>query len=298
MVMFWPLVGLDGAGPAIHTEGFEFDLVADDVEALNKRAVAAARHGADPSEAYDITAISAHAYPHCASLYAITACGGSFGEGYGPKLVARADGPRDAASLRGATIAVPGVNTTAALLLALMLGPGSFVAREMLFSEVPEAIARGEVEAGVLIHEAQLMLDRHDLVPIADLGVWWGEETGLPLPLGLNVIRRDLESHVRPGAGAQLEGVLRRSIEHARSHGSESAAFLKARATDRPEWSDPALVERYLSMYVSDLTVDMGSRGRRALEQLFLKAAEAGLCPPVADLLIVDGGEGRSADLP
>jgi len=212
---------------------------------------------------YDVTAISAHAYARCAGMYRMTSCGGSFGEGYGPKVVVRARaGDRSLDALRGKHVAVPGVNTTAFLVLSLMLGARTFDAIEMPFAEIPGAVANGEVAAGVLIHEAQLLLEQYDLTPLADLGAWWDEHAATPLPLGLNVVRRDLEERLGPGACERVTRVLARSIRHCREHAGESRAFLRARAGERGEWADDGLVERYLAMYVSDLTVEMGERGR------------------------------------
>ncbi len=317
MVMWWPLVGLDGRTPAIDIAPFCFELVARDVEELNKLVVGEAAASpalqartdirasvsADASRAgsarpYDVTAISCAAYPAIRERYVVSRCGGSFGEGYGPRVVARESRNRkmgsgnrederdaratDVDSLRGARIAVPGVNTTAFLTLSLMLGSTrtkpAFEPVEMLFSEIPAAVALGEVDAGLLIHEAQLTFAELGLVEVANLGRWWGTQTDLPLPLGLNVVRRDLDARHGAGTVKRLGEVLSASVRHAVAHPAECRAHLQRHKGSRTEWDDPGLVDRYLAMYVSALTVDMGDRGRLAIEHLLARGYEAGLC--------------------
>ncbi len=278
LVMWWPLTGQRHpdagrfAGPQLDTAGLAFDLTARDVEELNKLAV-----GGD--SVYDITAISAAAYPAIADRYAITRAGSSFGEHYGPKLVVRKDAAIDTMEdLDGDLIAIPGRNTTAYLTLQLAR-PGVRVV-EMLFSEIPGAVSRGDVDAGLLIHEAQLTLNQHGLRAVADMGQWWGTQTGMPLPLGLNVVRRDL---------ADLDGLcdlLAASVAIAAREREASKAFLKRNNAGKPEWDDDALLDRYLDMYVSPMTVDMGERGRAALAELYRRAHGAGLigAVPVLDV--------------
>ena len=282
MVMWWPLLG---ESPAIDTGGFVFRSNPEDVERLNRLAITDAAP-------YDITAISAHAYPHCRSRYAVTACGGSFGEGYGPKLVMRGDSPLAGASVEhlagramGLTVAVPGVHTTAFLTLSLAIG--RFGHRELPFQEIIGAVSRGEVDAGLVIHEAQLTFGDAGLVAALDLGAWWHKTRGLPLPLGLNVVRRDLDERFGEGTMGRVSGVLSASVRHAVEHPHESREFLRARADDRPEWNDDALLERYLSMYVSGLTLDMGEPGREALRALLAEAHEKGLCPDPGPIDVV-----------
>jgi 5,8-dihydroxy-2-naphthoate synthase len=277
LVMWWPLVGLDGLGAVIDTAGFAFELVARDVEELNKIAV-------DPrADLYDATAISCGAYPKIHDRYAITRCGGSFGEGYGPRVVVREDTPvLTPAELRGLRIAVPGVNTSAFLTLSILLGARrgepAFEPVEMLFSEIPGAVSRGQVDAGLLIHEAQLTFGQLGLREVANLGVLWEQETELPLPLGLNVVRRDLDERFGAGTAARVGSVLSASVRYAVDHPGECREHLQANKGDRTEWDDPELVDRYLAMYVSDLTIDMGERGVAAIAYLFGRGAEAGLC--------------------
>ncbi len=295
LVMWWPLTGMrDASGepvpgtrgePAIDTGRFRFVTRGDDVETLNKAALAG-------DESFDITAISAAAYPRLADKWLITACGGSFGEGYGPKVVVREDSRiRDldslAAVLRGGgVLAIPGRNTTAFLTLSLALSASSHAGEtlprvdELPFAEIPGAVAEGRAAAGLLIHEAQLTFADLGLRPVLDLGQWWDGQTLLPLPLGLNVIRRDLDARFGDGACDEVALLLHASVHHARTNLDDSKRYLRLHAAGREEWHDDALVDRYLSMYVSDLTEDMGERGRNALRELYGRASAAGLCPP------------------
>jgi 1,4-dihydroxy-6-naphthoate synthase len=269
LVMWWPLTGQGHpdagrySGPQIDAGGRGFTLVARDVEELNRLALTG-------DSAYDVTAVSAAAYPGIAGRYVITRAGASFGEHYGPKLVVRKDAAIDTMEdLSGDLVAIPGLNTTAYLTLRLAC-PGLRVV-EMLFSEIPGAVARGEADAGLLIHEAQLTLDHHHLRAVADMGQWWGGQTGLPLPLGLNVVRRDL-----PDLDAVCD-LLAASVAVAAQERAASKAYLRRNNAGKPEWDDDALLDRYLDMYVSPMTVDMGETGRLALHELYRRAHEAGL---------------------
>lgn len=289
LVMWWPLTGIDRAEPEIDTAGFTFRATAADIQALNRRAFERAD--------LDITALSAAAYPLVADRYAITASGGSFGEGYGPKLVVRSDERAAAASqeptrdrlrriagARPARVAVPGRNTTAFMVLTLMLGRDAFEPVELPFERIAPAVAADEFDAGLLIHEAQLTFESLGLEAAADIGLWWTGATRLPLPLGLNTVRRDLDDRFGAGTRASVARVLAASIRHAVAHSEQSRAFLLSRSADRPEWRDPGLLDRYLSMYVSGLTLDMGDRGRSALGRLYADACRAGLIPNVPPL--------------
>lgn len=277
LVMWWPLTGQShpDAGPfaipQLDTQGLTFDLTARDVEELNKLAI-------DPSATpYDVTAVSAAAYPRIADRYAITRAGASFGEHYGPKLVVRADSAiQTMEDLAGDLVAIPGVNTTA--YLTLRLAQPHVRVEEMLFSDIPDAVARGDCDAGLLIHEAQLTLHEQGLRTIADMGQWWGSQTNLPLPLGLNVVRRDL-----PDLDALCD-LLAQSVAIAARERDASKAFLRRNNAAKPEWRSDTLLDRYLDMYVSPMTVDMGEQGRKALAELYRRAHAAGLIDAIPPL--------------
>lgn len=305
LVMWWPLVGMrgpDGAAvegelgrPRVDTEGLRFALVAEDVEALNRLAEGSddgtERRSDGGGRGFDVTAMSAAAYARVADAWVVTRCGGSFGEGYGPKVVVReASAIREPGALVGKRIAVPGRRTSAFCALSMMLGQGdrgsaigdrgaAFEAVEMVFDQVPGAVVEGRAQAGLLIHEAQLTFASLGLRAVADLGQWWTGWTGLPLPLGLNVVRRDLDARHGAGTVARVARVLMRSVRYAVEHGEESRRYLLMHSEGRPEWRDAGLVDRYLSMYVSRLSVDMGERGEAALGRFFGEASARGLLP-------------------
>ncbi|MCW5754271.1 MAG: hypothetical protein KIT24_06145 [Phycisphaeraceae bacterium] len=284
MVMWWPLCGMrDARGnpiegdlgrPSIDTEGLTFCGIADDVQRLNRRAI-------DTGD-YDVTAVSAHAYPYIADRYAVTSCGASFGEGYGPKVVVRAYSTADDLSSLPVSdtqpLAIPGRHTTAFLALRILAGWDMPVC-EMLFSRIPEAVATGECGAGLLIHEAQLTFAALGLRQVADMGAQWQARTGLALPLGLNVIRRDLDVRHGRGTIGRVVRLLDRSIRYAVERADLSHQFLLLHADRRPEWRDADLVHRYLSMYVSPMTLDMGEAGREAIKRLLGEGYGLGLSP-------------------
>lgn len=268
LVMWWPLAGLQGSAPAIDTQGFEFDLIGADVEELNKLLIA----GETP---YDLCAISAAAYPHVSDRYRITACGASFGEGYGPKLVCRPDHPSSQAPLEalrnGATLAIPGVNTTAFNVLKLAVGDrhGSIQSQEMPFLEIAPAVLDGRIDFGLLIHEAQLTFAEIGLSAALDLGAWWEQTHDLPLPLGLNVVARNLDERFGTGTTDRVARMLVESVDYALAHPDESQQYLLRTNPNRTEWQDRDLLEKYLSMYVSVLTRDAGARGEQSLRVLY-----------------------------
>ena len=299
MVMWWPLVGLrgpDGAPvegelgePAVESKRVRFEPMAEDVEALNKRATGAGD--------LDITAVSAGSWPAMRDRYLITAGGGSFGEGYGPKMVCNAadgrfaEGDLSVLTRPGFRLAVPGLGTTAFLTLRLMLGGRGFVEclepSEMPVYEAGPAVEVGRADAGLLILESQLTFEAEGLRKLADVGQWWTEDTGLPLPLGLNVIRRDLDDRFGRSLCLDIALTLEASIRHARANPEACQRLLELHSDGRPEWRDPELVERYLSMYVSDLPVNVGHRGKQAMELLYERAADEGFIDPVESVDIV-----------
>lgn len=243
---------------AVSADGFEIDQVLADIETLNRAAF---------EGRYEVTAVSFHAYAHLLDRYALLPHGASMGDRYGPIVVTRAGGPR---SLEGVTVAIPGELTTACLALRLF-HPG-VACRVMPFDEIQLAVVDGAVEAGVLIHEGQLTYGDDGLRCLVDLGVWWAERTGgLPLPLGCNVIRRDL------GAAAMREvsRLLRASIAHALDNREEALAY----ALGFGRGLDAERTDRFVGMYVNGLTLDYGERGRAAVERLFADAWERKVIP-------------------
>ncbi len=288
LVMWWPLVGVrhpdgtpitgDLGKPQVETGRFRFNLLARDVEELNKLVI-----GDD--SAYDITAISCATYPMIADRYAMTTSGGSFGENYGPRIVVAVNSPfqtLDDLKNLNPTIGIPGINTSA--YMGLRMAIGAFEHQEMLFSDIPDAVADGWVDAGLLIHEAQLTYAEMGLREIGDLGKWWHGQTGKPLPLGLNVIRRDLDDQYGQGTCQALANVLNASVQCCVKMGEASRMYLQLNKGDRTEWDDPKLVDRYLAMYVSGLTLDMGEIGRDAIRSFLGRAAGEGLCPQVENI--------------
>jgi len=272
--MWWPLLE-DAGGPAVDTAGFRFELRAADIEELNEQAEAGV---------HDVTALSCAQYPRVAATYAITSCGASIGDGYGPKLVARR--AMDAGTLRASNprIAIPGTRTTAAAVLGLLMDGAPFEPVPMPFDEMLDRIAGGETDAGVVIHEGQLTFTEHGLHLVADLGRWWRDRTGGPLPLGLNVIRRSLDDVHGPGTLRRLTGVLLASVEHALAHRERSVEY----ALGFARGLDAERADRFIEMYVNAWTLDFGPDGRAAVARLLGDAAAAGLLPATGEPTFVE----------
>ena len=251
-----------------------------DIETLNRRSEAAE---------LEITAMSCAQYAAVMGRYAVTACGASLGDGYGPRIVARSpmvpEELRDAAAGPGTpdTVAVPGVRTTAFAVMSLMLGPGSFRHVEVPFDEIIARVADGTHRAGLVIHEGQLTFEAAGLHLVADLGAWWKRRHDLPIPLGINTIRRDLEDAHGPGTLSEVTRTLRRSIEHALAHRAESID--RALAFARHMGADE--VDRFVGLYVNDRTIDLGDAGRAAVRVLLGEMRGAGLVgrPVVVDVV-------------
>ena len=250
--MFWPL-----AQGLVDTKGYSFTHVLADIETLNRAALAGT---------YDISALSFHAYPHVADKYLLLSCGASVGDGYGPLVVVREDFPEGADP---AEVAVPGELTTAYLVLRLWWP--DVRTRVLPFDRIAEAVRAGEVPAGLLIHEGQLTYRREGLKKVIDLGEWWRGETGLPLPLGGNVLHRRHRDRAR-----ELAGLLREAIRYALEHRDEGVLY----ARDYARGCDAAEVTRFVGMYVNEWTVDLRRVGRQAVETLLARGAAAGLVPP------------------
>ena len=246
------------ASGKVPTEGIEFDHVLVDIETLNQ----AAFRGV-----YEVSAVSFHAYAHLTDTYLLLPHGSSMGDDYGPIVVARADGP---SSLEGVTVAVPGTLTTAFLTLRLFDPDVPYIV--MPFDHIQDAVRAGEVAAGLLIHEGQLTYADEGLKKIVDLGEWWTERTsGLPLPLGGNVIRKDLGAETI----ATVSGLLHDSIAYALKHRSEALdyALRFGRGLDRDK------ADRFVGMYVNELTLEYGDRGRQAVARLMDEAWNKRLIP-------------------
>lgn len=269
--MWWPLGdALNAREPEIDTRGLRFTTVALDIESLNRRAIKFAD--------LDLTAMSAHAYAHAKDRYAITAAGASMGDGYGPKLVAKRRLSLDDLRAGRASIAIPGTRTSAFLTLQLMLGT-SLSTRVVDFEKIIDEVASGHADAGLVIHEGQLTYGDEGLIEIADLGAWWKERTELPLPLGLNVARRDLAARLAPthgpGAMRTLAAVLRDCVSHAMAQREQGLAV----AMGYGRGISKERTDRFVNMYVNDLTVDMGDAGAEAIRRFLGEGAKAGLCP-------------------
>lgn len=242
----------------IRTGYLKFTHVLEDIETLNQKAL---------EGAYDITAISFPAYAHLADRYLLLPCGASFGDRYGPLVVAR--GPLGPGGLKGKRVAVPGKLTTA--YLALRLYEAEIEAVFTPFDQIFASVTKGEADAGVVIHEGQLTYAREGLSKIVDLGEWWYQQTKLPLPLGGNAIRSSLDRHTLH----QAAKLIRESIEYSLKHREEALTY----AMQFGRGLDAATADRFVSMYVNDLTLDYGERGRKAVQTLLERGVEKGLLP-------------------
>lgn len=257
------------AANRVETGGWTFEHVLQDIQTLNERALRGE---------LDVTAISIHAYPHVAGRYALTSCGASMGDGYGPLVVARS--PLGVSDLRGRRIAVPGEMTTAFLVLQLLLGRGSFEHEVVSFDRILGHVEAGGADAGLIIHEGQLTYQNHRLSKVVDLGRWWCEQTGLPLPLGGNAIRRDLGT----SAMREVAAVLKASIAYGLEHRAEAVDYALRYARDMGR----DLADRFVGLYVNDWTLDYGAVGRRAIDELLRRGREAGIVPEVAGPMFVE----------
>ncbi|MEJ7554814.1 MAG: MqnA/MqnD/SBP family protein [Aquificaceae bacterium] len=237
----------------IDTEGLEIEHVLADIETLNREAL---------KGTYEVSAISFHAYPYVADKYLVLPSGGSVGEGYGPIVVAK----EHLEDLRGKRVAIPGRLTTAYLVLKLY--EPDFEEVLFPFDKVLDAVAEGIVDAGLVIHEGQLSYQDRGLKKVVDLGQWWMEKTNLVLPLGGNIIRKDLGVEII----RKMERLMRRSIEYALQHREEALSFAREYARDIKE--DTERTNRFVSMYVNHRTLDYGEDGRRAVRLLLQMGIE------------------------
>ena len=242
----------------IRTGSITFTHILEDIESLNQK-------GRDAT--YDVTAISIHAYAYLAERYILLPSGASFGDRYGPVVVSR--GPLSADGLRGKRIAVPGKMTTSFLVLQLYEPAVEPVFTP--FDQIFDRVAKGETDAGVVIHEGQLTYSHAGLTKVLDLGEWWYQETQLPLPLGGNVIRRSLDRRVV----RSVAKLLKESIQYSFDHREEALAYAQQFARG----VDLATAERFVAMYVNDWTLDYGDRGRQAVQTLLDRGFAKGLLP-------------------
>ncbi|MBT4012377.1 MAG: ABC transporter substrate-binding protein [Planctomycetaceae bacterium] len=256
------------ARDTIDTGKYEFSHELVDIETLNRRAFEAD---------LELTALSLHAYAHLADKYAICACGASMGDKYGPMVVAREE--VSLAELNDATIAIPGTLTTAYLALRMCMGV-DFKYVVVPFDEILNVVEAGsfegaEVHAGLIIHEGQLTYASQDLKLVVDLGVWWDEETGLPLPLGCNGIRKDMGEETM----LEVTALLKESIVH----GLENRAPALDYALGYGRGLDRSMADEFVGMYVNDWTVDFGEKGREAVRLLLKRGFECGVIPELIE---------------
>ena len=245
---------------ALDSGPYQFKHILQDIQTLNERAM---------KSELEITAISLHAYPYVAKNYALTACGCSMGENYGPMIVAKK--PFTAEELKTKRIAIPGTMTTAFLAASIALGKG-FRNVVKPFDQIMQYVEAGHADAGLIIHEGQLTFQRHGLVCCLDLGKWWMEKTKLPLPLGGNVIRRDLG----PERILEITGILKKSIQFSLDHRKEAVQYALRYGRDL----NPQLADEFVGMYVNKWTLDYGPVGRQAVNRLLDEGHAIGMIPP------------------
>lgn len=255
------------AAGKVDTEGLRYVHELQDIESLNQRAMRGE---------LEVTAVSIHAYAAMADRYALLPSGASMGDRYGPRLVARSAATR--ADVKGKRIAVPGLKTSA--YLALRLYEPDFVPVVIPFDEIEAAVSGGSVDLGLLIHEGQLTYADSGLHLVVDLGEWWFEETGLPLPLGGNVVRKDFGPQMMSQIGRHLHA----SIAYSLSHRTEALdhAMQYARGLDR------AKADTFVGMYVNDWTLDYGPRGREAIRLFLERGVAAGIIPSPVQVEFVE----------
>jgi len=242
----------------VPTPGYKYTHILSDIQTLNEAAL---------SETYDVTAISFAAYPSIRDKYILLDCGASFGEGYGPIVVSAK--PMKRGEGKGKRIAVPGLKTTAYLILKLF--EPDFEAVVMPFDKILEAVQNELVDAGLLIHEGQLLFPQLGLHKVIDLGIWWQEQTGLPLPLGGNAVRKALG----PDLGRLIARTIRESVEYGLEHREDALKYAMQFARDM----ETDLADQFVGMYVNKWTLGYGEKGRRAVNELIERGTAAGILP-------------------
>lgn len=247
----------------VPTPGLKFTHVLKDIQTLNEDAL---------KETYDVTAVSFAAYPALRDKYILLDCGASFGEGYGPMVIAQR--PMKKEELAGKRIAIPGLKTTA--YLTLKLYEPNFEPVVMPFDKILDAVKNEVVEAGLIIHEGQLQFPQLGLHRVVDLGQWWQEQTAMPLPLGGNAVRRALG----PALGRQIARIIRQSVEYALEHREAALNYAMQFARDM----ETELADKFVGMYVNNWTLGYGERGRKAVRELISRGTKAGLLPAPASV--------------
>ena len=242
----------------VATPGYKYTHILSDIQTLNEAAL---------TETYDVTAVSFAAYPSLRDKYVLLDCGASFGEGYGPIVVASK--PIKPNELAGKRVGVPGLKTSA--YLTLKLYEPNFEAVVMPFDKIIDAVQNDLVQAGLLIHEGQLFYPQAGLHRVVDLGVWWQEQTDLPLPLGGNAVRRALG----PQIGLQIAQTIRDSVSYGLEHREEALNYAMQFARDM----DTELADKFVGMYVNKWTLGYGERGKKAVKELIKRGTQAGLLP-------------------
>jgi 1,4-dihydroxy-6-naphthoate synthase len=251
----------------LETQGLKFEHTLKDIQSLNEDA----KNGV-----FDVTAISFHAYAYVSDKYALLPHGASIGDNYGPIVVSKE--PREASEISSMRIAIPGEMTSAYLALKIYNKDFEYVV--VPFDEIIDAVKSGDVDAGLLIHEGQLFYNQMGLHKVLDLGEWWHEKTGLPLPMGGNVIRRDLG----PELMKQVSEYLHESIVYSMENREDALAYAMQFARDM----EPALADRFVAMWVNDLTLDYGDRGKEAVKLLLSEGYKAGIIPHEVQVDFVD----------
>ena len=272
--MWWPLADIDGSGPSIDVGEFEFELVMKDIETLNLEA---------EQGSYDITAISIAHYPTVAHVYDLTACGASLGDGYGPKVVAKKSITMDDLLASNPKIAVPGLRTSALATLRILAGKRSITWEPVPFTEIMDVVSAGDFDAGVVIHEGQLTYEEHGLFEVCDLGAWWKDTTSMPLPLGGNAIKKDIDSRLEEGSIHKITSLLLESIEYAMAHREKSLSWAN-------QWGrgiDMACTDEFVEMYVNKWTLDFGDTGKKAVQRFLNDAAQVGAVAEISKVEFV-----------